>query len=820
MPMSQYALRPAHLARRIVRLRSTRIVRPLVHCRKALVAHAAKLSALGVLLLAAMRGGSLNAAEADDMAAHRQAFANQVAPLVKKLCLDCHSGDSPEADVALDRFAKLDDVLTDRKTWRRVLGQLRGGAMPPDDADQPRPAEREALIAWTKGALSLVDCSGPANPGRVTLRRLNRVEYQNTVRDLLGVEYKPAADFPADDVGYGFDNIGDVLSLPPVLMEKYLDAAEVIAARAVAAEQPKSQLDRRVPASQLAATAGGGGTRTRWDRVLTSNGELYAHIDVPAHGKYRLRALVYGDQAGGEPVKLQFRVDGKPAGPVIATKSTAGRPEHVSAETKLEPGRRRIGVAFLNDYYNPGARDRRQRDRNLIVNYVEITGPLDAPAKTDLGQRRVFVARPSDKLSPPNAARQILTHLAGRAYRRPATQAEIERLLKLFEIGRQKGKSFEAGIELAVQAVLVSPHFLFRVEVDPDENDADGVRTLSDHEMATRLSYFLWSSMPDEELLTLASKGELRRGDTLARQVKRMLANDRAESLATHFAVQWLELRNLDDMEPDQRRFPTFSKKLAADMEREAELFFADVIRRDRPITDLLSSQDTFVNERLARHYGLKNVSGEEFRRVSLAGTARGGVLTMAGVLTVTSNPTRTSPVKRGKWVLENLLGEPPPPPPANVPELEEGEQVELKGTLRERLVQHRTKASCAACHKLMDPLGFALENFDAVGRWRDKEHGRPIDAAAELPTGEKISGAADLRQVLLKTKKERFVRCFVEKLLTYALGRGLEYYDRCAVDKIVAAAKTADYRFSAVVEAIVESEPFQKRATRAKAAG
>lgn len=581
-------------------------------------------------------------------------YAQQIRPLLVQFCEDCHSGEDAEAELRMEQFASLQSLRDARSTWLKVLAQLRATSMPPEDADQPSPEERRALIEWLDRALNTVDCEGPVSPGRVTLRRLNRHEYRNTIRDLLGVDYAPARDFPADDVGYGFDNIGDVLSLPPLLMEKYLAAAEEISALAT------------VSPADAAAT------------------------------------------------------------------------------------------------------------------------PQDVEAK--------------------------LTRLASSAFRRPATPAEVQRLTGLVQLAQKDGDSLENGLRLALQALLVSPHFLFRVERDPEEGEE--VRTLDDFELATRLSYFLWSSMPDEELFALAREGRLRDAQELERQVRRMLADPKAQAYIENFAGQWLQLRNLDDMVFDTERFPGGDRQLLADMREETTRFFAAVVHDDLSLIRILDADFTFLNERLAQHYGISGVNGPEFRRVSLQGTRRTGILTHGSILAVTSNPTRTSPVKRGKFVLENLLGAPPPPPPPNVPLLDDAGR-QLTGTLRQRMEQHRTNPTCAACHQLMDPIGFALEHFDAIGRYREDDGGEPIDAAGVLPTGEPFSGLDELRKVLLENRRDEFVRCVVEKTLVYSLGRGLEYYDQCAVAKIGTALKQDDYRVSRLVLEVVRSDPFQKRAKK-----
>ncbi len=616
---------------------------------------------LGLALAALLTSAAL--APAAPPAKPAPDYKKDVAPLVARYCVNCHKGPRARGGLHLDTFPDEAAVLKGRLAWEKVADALRSGDMPPPNRPRPSAAELETINGWLGAVVLKADCGGQKDPGRVTLRRLNRAEYNNTIRDLLGIDFRPADDFPADDVGYGFDNIGDVLSLPPLLMEKYLAAAEKIVDKAFAD-----------PAARK--------------RILT--------------------------------------------------------------------------VPFENE----------------------------------------------------EAARRILRAFAERAYRRPVREDELGRLVRFVELAQKNGDSFETGVRLALQAVLVSPHFLFRVEPDRRPNDPRAVRDLNDFELATRLSYFLWSSMPDDELFRLARERGLRKSGVLEAQVRRMLKDPRSRALTDNFAGQWLQTRNLKGFAPDPGLFPSFDEKLRSAMRKETELFFECVVREDRSVLDFLDSDFTFLNERLAKHYGIPGVQGDEFRKVTLTGAARaarGGVLTQATVLAVTSNPTRTSPVKRGKWILENILGTPPPPPPPGVEELQEGKDVELKGSLRQRMEQHRADPSCATCHQRMDPLGFGFENFDAVGAWRDREGKHAIDPSGVLPNGQSFAGPAELKAIL-KGRSDAFARCLAEKMLTYALGRGVERSDRCAVDEIARNLAREQYKFSALVIQIVKSDPFQKR--------
>jgi len=732
-----------------------------------------------------------------------QEFRTTIVPLLKTYCIDCHNADENEGKFDITSYRSAQEVLVGRKKWLTAVGKLQAKSMPPEEGRDLPESQRKILVDWITATVNDIDCSGSPNPGHVTIRRLNRIEYRNTIRDLTGVDYKPADDFPGDDVGYGFDNIGDVLSLPPLLMEKYLTAAQDIADKTMQLEAGPAKTIRK-PAEEMRSTAGG--SARSGERILTTSGEMYFDFEFPHDGEYEFHALAYGDQAGDEVCKMSFRIDGERL-KTVDVPADESKPEVYEAKFEVKAGRRKVALAFENDYYNPRARDRNQRDRNLWVRHLEIIGPTNAPPEFR-DRRPIIFVRPSERVSQRKAYEQVLARFASRAYRRPATTKEVGRLVALAESAADSRNSFEAGIHLAMQAVIASPHFLFRIEKPgkPGEN-----RMLTEYELAASLSYFLWSSMPDDELLLLAFNGKLREGDTLRRQVKRMLASPKSNALVNNFGSQWLQLRDLSQMTPDTDEF-AFDESLRSAMIQETELFFAEIIREDRNVLTFLDADFTYLNERLAKHYGIQDVRGSEFRRVSLHDTLRGGLLTHASVLTVTSNPTRTSPVKRGKWILDNLLNDPPPPPAPDVPQLDE--QDELTGTLRERMEQHRSDPGCASCHQRMDPLGFALENFDAVGAYRTTDEGHKIDATGVLPTGESFDGVIALRQVLAKRKGDAFVRCLSEKLLTYGLGRGVEYYDKCAVDEIVKHATANDLSFSSLIIGIVESEPFQNRRT------
>lgn len=1015
-------------------------------------------------------------------------YQKDVLPLLKKYCYDCHADGAKKGGVEFDNFPSHTDLLANRKLWEQTLVNVRNREMPPaNKKKQPTLTEREVIQAWIDFEVFKTDCKDP-DPGRVTLHRLNRAEYNNTIRDLVGVNFRPADDFPADDAGYGFDNIGDVLSMPPVLLEKYLTAAEKILAQAIvipptpnvrsthldtkaltgpvetyvgatgmmrmitkgvatmrfstaktgehhlsihAAERiaggdsarMEVQVDGKVVhtvsvngtsesptvvefATYLAAGShsisfgllnpldGPAGTGAKYSRGLaievielfdpsegtqlarptaqriaarqlkggndTTNPDsarrvsgtkpLTAKFSVARTGEHRLRLATQTRHVPPEQTRMEVRVDGKvvqvlevrgdPELPHIAElplplkagqheltlsllnpyttpKDSKGRsqtrafaiewvevveptpnavlrllpdfslvgynakqlgdgwvslnsveeddvavdfnaprdgeyalrtlawakptgsnamtltfmrgeqvlrqvkveadeaaPEHYEAKFPLAAGQHHLRVVILRDKTGlspeEAAKWKTGKDQKGTVNvhHLEIEGPPEAAAEMlPETHRRIFFKRAA-KGTEPQVAREVIAAFARRAYRRPVTDAEASRLMRLFELGKKHGETFEGSVQQALKAVLVSPHFLFRGELQPEPDNPKAVHPVNEYALASRLSYFLWSSMPDEELFSLAERGQLRKN--LETQVRRMMKSPKSKALVENFAGQWLQLRNLAIAQPDKKLFPTFDPKLRAAMQRETELLFENVMREDRSVFEFLTADYTFVNERLAKHYGMTGVTGEEFQRVSLKGTPRAGVLTHASILTLTSNPTRTSPVKRGKWVLENLLATPPPPPAPNVPELDG--QKQLTGTLRQRMEQHRANPTCASCHTKMDAIGFGLENYDGVGAFRTLDAGEAIDSSGELSATDKFKGPVDLANLLARQKKDDYIRCLVEKMLTYSLGRGLEYYDRCAMKEIADGLAKRRYTFSGLVLEVVNSVPFQKR--------
>jgi hypothetical protein len=741
-------------------------------------------------------------------------FKQKIVPFINSYCMPCHNMDKAAGGLILDGYTTELQARKARKEWEEVQHQLAAGEMPPKKSKtQPTKAEREFVINWIENTLTKVDCSGGGrDPGRVTLRRLNRAEYNNTIRDLCGVDFKPADDFPSDDVGYGFDNIGDVLSFQPILLEKYMAAADKILDTAIAIPPiPPKDIQKRFP-QQIKTVPDKAKSRTKSpngrdiDKIVfitEGNASLPENYNFPAEGDYVIRFKGWGTNAGGEFPKVMIRVNGKDVKEV-----TVDVPENKAAMYEgrghFNEGGQRIAIAVLNDLQGKDKKDPSQ----FGLEYIEIEGPINPVPKPDPDSVKLLLtSRPNASTSANKAAEKVLTDFTRRAYRRPVKAEETARLMKLFDIATKQGEPFEKAIRLPMKAVLCSPHFLYRIEDDP--KDPNGVRTISDFEFATRLSYFLWSTMPDEVLFKLAESGTLRQPAVLEAQIKRMLKDPKSRALSENFAGQWLQLRNINGLTPDKGYFPNWDEALRKGMIREAEAYFEHIVQNDRSVLEFLDSDYAFLNDRMAKHYGVLNVSGSEFRQVKLPDSRRGGVVTMASTLTVTSNPTRTSPVKRGKWILENILGTPPPPPAPDVPELPPTPQ--LKGTLRQQMEQHRVNPSCASCHNKLDPLGFGLENFDGIGGWRTEDNKQKIDSSGVLPDGAKFDGPGELKKVLVG-KSDLFRRCFAEKLLTFSLGRGLEYYDKCAVDEIVAAARTNQDKFSVMVLAIVKSDPFQKR--------
>ncbi len=744
---------------------------------------------------------------------------------VSQYCLDCHDGEVKKGNFDIGKILK-DDLQPHSVEWERVVRKLAARQMPPVGKDRPSEKDFERLVATLGSSLDKAAAKNP-NPGRTdTFRRLNRTEYRNAIRDLLGLEIDAAALLPKDDASHGFDNV-TVGDLSPTLLNRYISAAEKISRLAVGApmNKPNGDTFRLKP------------DRTQEEHVEglplgTRGGTLIRHT-FPRDGEYEVQVRLTRDrnevvEGLNEIHELEVLLDRATAaqfkvGPPKGDRDFEKVDAHLKARFSVKAGAHEVGVTFLK---NPSslvetkrepfqARYNMHRHPRLTpaVYQVSITGPYESKEAGDtLSRRKIFVSYPAKPAEEDVCAERILSAFVRKAYRRPVTGADLAKPLQFYREAKAAG-GFEAGIGSALSAVLVSPEFLFRIERDPADVAPATAYRISDVTLASRLSFFLWSSIPDEELLAAAERGELHRPKVLEKQVRRMLADPRAGSLVENFAAQWLYLRNLDSFTPDLRLFPDFDDNLREAFRRETELHFEALLKEDRNVLDLLKTDHTFLNERLAKHYGIPNVYGSQFRRVALGPDShRGGLLRQGSVLTVTSYATRTSPVIRGHWILGNLLGTPPPPPPANVPNLKEN-TVSDSLPMRARLAEHRANAACASCHNLMDPVGFSLENFDAIGRWRVAEDGVPVDASGGFPDGSKFTGVAGLEDGLLK-HPELFVGTMTEKLLTFALGRGVEEHDAPAVRKIVHDAKGDGNRFSSVIIGIVNSTPFTMRKT------
>ena len=751
-----------------------------------------------------------------------------------RYCVTCHNQRLVTAGLKLDD-ADVANPGAGAEIWEKVVRKLRTGIMPPPNMPQPSMDDRVALLSWLETSLDKAAAAKP-NPGRTeTLRRLNRTEYQNAIRDLLAVDIDAASLLPADESGHGFDNV-TVGDLPPALLDRYISAAQKISALAIGSTQTSLQSDIiRVPPD---ATQEG---HVEGLPVGTRGGVVFPYTFVQ-NGEYDLQIYLargYSGDVDGlkdpQPHEIKVLLDRTPIGEFTVQRPENGDDSLIDKNLKIRvpvtAGPHQVGVTFVKNsssLLETGRQplqsrfnERRHPRVTPAISQVSVTGPYAPQGADDTPSRhRIFVCRPafakgSGEAGPSTSeetacARRILSALIRRAYRRPIAEADLERPMAFYREGKSE-RDFEAGIGKALTAVLVNPEFLFRVEADPAKTPASAAYRISDLELASRLSFFLWSSVPDDALLDAAIRGELRRPEVLERHVRRMLADPRSYNLASNFAGQWLRLRNVTSVDPNVRLYPDFDDNLRQAFRTETELFVDSVVREDRSVLDLLRADYTFLNERLAKHYGIPNVYGSRFRRVELGpDSRRGGLLRQGSVLAVTSYATRTSPVIRGVWVLSNIVGAPPPPPLPNVPALDGNVPANLP--VRERMAAHRASPVCASCHRTIDPVGFALENFDAVGRWRDNEgDSGPIDVSGTLPGTGDIKGVSGLEDALLQ-RPDLFATTLTEKLLTFALGRGVEYYDAPAVRKILREAQPAGYRFSSLILGIVNSAPFQMR--------
>jgi mono/diheme cytochrome c family protein len=819
---------------------------PLFHQRKAKSAMSrTALSWMGVVLVGACY---LQAAQQEPASAAPPASPQRA--LLNRYCIVCHNEKLRTAELLLDK-AEVENPAASPETWEKVVRKLRARAMPPVGMPRPDSAGYDSLATYLETALDRAVAAKP-NPGRAAPHRLNRAEYANAIRDLLAVEVDSASLLPPDDVDYGFDNIAEVLSVSPLLMERYMLAAGKVSRLAIgnSAIRPGAEVYR---VSKLFTQD----DRQNEDLPFGSRGGLAIRHNFPADGEYVIQIRLQRNNDGfirgmheahpldvrleGARIKL-FTVGGERkgrTGPLFTRnyRDYRGDPEQLEYELRgdsalevrfpAKAGTRPVAVAFLNKTTQPEgmlqgqipllADFGRYRGGEPAVESVTIIGPYNSTGVGETASRRkIFVCYPNGPQEEPSCARRILASLSRRAYRRPATDAELEDLLDVYETGRKESGGFEGGIETTLQRILAGPEFLFRFEHDPDGVAPNTAYRLSDLELASRLSFFLWSSIPDDELLDLAERGQLRNREVLEQQVRRMLADPRSKALGENFAGQWLGVRDLRATSvADPQVFPEFDGELREAFQNETELFFASMLREDRPVMDLLNADYTFVNERLARHYGIPDVYGSSFRRVTLAEEARKGLLGQGTILTATSRANRTSPVLRGKWVLDNLLGVPPPPPPPNVMAgLKEKSDDGKVLTVRQQIEGHRANPACAACHSLMDPIGFSLDNFNGIGQWRTMDAGAPLDVSGMLYDGTRFQGPVELRKLLMD-RQELVVHTVTEKLFTYALGRGIESYDQPAVRQILRESAPRNYRWSSLILGIVNSTPFQMRRSR-----
>ena len=782
-----------------------------------------------LVLLAAVAAQPLPAQPATAAATQRA--------LLDKYCVTCHSDKARTGGLTLQTL-DLNRVPDQAETWEKVIRKLRVGAMPPQGMPRPDKAAVDGLATYLETSLDRAYAANP-NPGRAIMHRLNRAEYANAVRDLVGLDVDAASLLPADDESSGFDNIADVLKVPPSLMERYLSASWNVSREAIG--------DSRIAATTATY-------RVRPDLSqdqhidglpLGTRGGILANHTFPLDGDYIIKLRLWRNtfdlmRGMEDSHEIEINLDGVRIASTVAGGhedfvKMAGNPgsfgadldQRLTVKLHVKAGPHTLTAdtilrshAIKDDLVKPFLRttvDGLDISGDPSVDRLTVEGPFNATGVSETPSRkRIFICRPAAEKDELPCARKILTTLARNAYRKPAADSDVETLLSFYQRRRNDGGSFDAGIESALQFILASPEFLFRIEPDPPAVAAGASYRIDDLELASRLSFFLWSTLPDDQLVNLAVQKRLHDPAVLQQQVKRMLADPKANALISNFAEQWLFLRNLKTSAPNLDAFPDFDDNLRQAMKQETELFFGSIIREDRNVMDLLTADYTFVNQRLAEHYGIPGVYGSQFRRVHIDDPNRRGLLGQASILTVTSYPNRTSAVQRGKWVLTNILGVPPTPPPPNVPELKEADDGKPH-SLRERMEAHRANPVCAGCHRVMDPIGFSLENFDGIGRWRATDDGAAIDPAGTMFEGTRVSGPADLDK-MLASRPEVFIGVMTEKLMTYALGRGLEYYDMPAVRKIVHDARANDYRFSSIVSGVVSSPPFQMKVKKSAA--
>jgi cytochrome c551/c552 len=729
------------------------------------------------------------------------AFDRDVKPVITKTCVACHNPTLTSGGVNLTEFSSAATISSNRAAWEKILQKVRSAEMPPKGVPRPPQAQMDAFVAYLQSEFEKADRNVKPDPGRVTVRRLNRTEYSNSIRDILAVDFRAAdEEFPTDDLGEGFDNLADVLSTSPLLLEKYVAAAETIAARAVGDVTLPKPVTSQYDANSHNLT-----------RVDVNTIEASHRLDFDAD--YDVMVGMPGERSkDAAPVKLGFWMDGKLLQQVeVETKPSDLVYFSPFSETHfrvfLPAGEHVFRAAFLNDDYVKTLPENSYyaAKKNKYPGSLTFSGPF--PTKTEsVSRKKLFTCDVNEN----GCVSKILTGLAHQFYRHPPTTSETAQLMSIAALARQHGETAEGSVEVALQAILVSPNFLFRIEHDPEPTNSALVHKVSDLELATRLSYFLWSSTPDQELLQAAEQNKLHEPAVLETQVKRMLNDPHSSALVENFVGQWLELRNLDSVKPDQDRFLSWGPELKESMKMETKLFVENILRENRPLPEMLDARYTYLDERLAKFYGVPDITGPEFRKVELTGDQRGGILTQASVLTVSSYPTRTSPTIRGKYILNNILGTPPPPPPPDVPALD-ASKVGSEVSLRSQLSEHRSNAMCASCHSKMDVLGFGLENYNGIGKWRTMDGKFPIDTSGTLPGGKSFVTAQEMRAILASQTQE-FAHCVTEKMMVYALGRGLQVYDRPTVNAILTKLQPQQYPFQSLVYEVVRSLPFQSR--------
>jgi mono/diheme cytochrome c family protein len=750
--------------------------------------------------------------------------------MIDKYCIGCHSEKLKTAGLVLEN-RDLSKIASDARVWEKVIRKLRAGEMPPIGIPRPDNASIDNFASYLETTIDRAAAANP-NPGRTLVHRLNRTEYANAIKDVLAVDTDVSQLLPPDDSADGFDNMAQMLTISPTLLERYLSASAKITSVAVGDPSMGVAATTYRPKPDLSQNSHIEGT------PLGTVGGVVAHHNFPLDGEYVFqpklsRSILFVTHGLEDVHQLDVTIDGVrvkmihfggPEEDIRSHLDATATADQIDARAAFRihvpAGPHTVAVAFVKQDDAQTAEVWQQFQRTAIdsnetkgfphLDKLTITGPFNVTGPGDTpSRRRIFICRPAAGQDETPCARKILTSLATRAYRRPANDSDLEELMTFFQHGRNKG-TFDQGIEMAIRRVISGPEFVFRVEMDPANVAPDTPYRVSDLELASRLSFFLWSTIPDQQLFDLANQGKLKDKTVLDRQVRRMLADPRAEALVDNFAAQWLQLRNLRGVVPDPDVFPDFDDNLRQALAQETEMLFGSIMKEDRSVSDLLTANYTFLNERLARHYGITGIYGDRFRRVTLTDDERRGLLGQGSILTLTSVAVRTSPVARGKWVLINLLGTPPPPPPPNVPALKDDKAAKAL-TMRDRMTAHRANPFCATCHKVMDPIGFSLENFDAVGRWRVKDGDAKIDAADTLFDGSKVDGAAGLRKFLL-SRREVFIQTMTEKLMGYSLGRSVDYYDMPTIRKILSDAKANDYRFSSIVQGIVSSPAFQMR--------